>query len=117
MHALDLLLLTAALAGPVAGKPVLKKRSFTHHVRRSPQHSHPAVGGNAVFHSFRKYNFDMSGRKFVDTGVVRAAAGTGTAGTGSVANQPANGAAEYVSPVTIGGQTLVLDFDTGSSDL
>jgi aspergillopepsin I len=117
MHALDLLLLAAALAGPVAGKPVLKKRSFKHHVRRSHNHAHPAAGGNAVFHSFRKYNFDLGDKKFVDTGVVRAAAATGSASTGSVANQPANNAAEYVSPVTIGGQTLVLDFDTGSSDL
>jgi len=36
---------------------------------------------------------------------------------GTVAATPENGDVEYDAPVTIGGQTLNLDFDTGSSDL
>ncbi len=47
--------------------------------------------------------------------------GSGNASTtgdvGSVANTPTSGDVEYLAPVTIGGQTLNLDFDTGSSDL
>jgi hypothetical protein len=115
MYTLNLLL-AAALAAPLSAKPILQKRSFVHHVRRSHDHTHPAAGSNAVYHAFRKHGFDMTGMKQVSTGapVVRAAQ---QAGTGSVTNQPANGAAEYVSPVSVGGQTLVLDFDTGSSDL
>lgn len=45
---------------------------------------------------------------------VDAAAGSGV---GVVTNTPTSGDVEYLSPVSIGGQTLNLDFDTGSSDL
>lgn len=37
--------------------------------------------------------------------------------TGEVVATPADNGAEYLSPVTIGGQKLNLNFDTGSSDL
>lgn len=40
-----------------------------------------------------------------------------TNGTGVVTATPEQGDIEYLSPVTIGGQTLNLDFDSGSSDL
>lgn len=36
---------------------------------------------------------------------------------GTVSATSAQGGAEYVSPVKIGGQTIVMNFDTGSSDL
>lgn len=36
---------------------------------------------------------------------------------GTVSANPEQYDSEYLSPVTIGGQTLNLDFDTGSSDL
>lgn len=37
--------------------------------------------------------------------------------TGEVTATPADNGAEYLSPVTVGGQNLNLNFDTGSSDL
>lgn len=43
--------------------------------------------------------------------------GTTGNGVGIVQNQPTSGDTEYLSPVTIGGQTMVMDFDSGSSDL
>ncbi|KUI68913.1 hypothetical protein VM1G_04582 [Cytospora mali] len=40
-----------------------------------------------------------------------------TNGTGMVTATPEQGDVEYLSPVTIGGQTMNMDFDSGSSDL
>lgn len=40
-----------------------------------------------------------------------------TNGTGFVQATPEQGDVEYLSPVTIGGQTMNMDFDSGSSDL
>ncbi|KAG9930366.1 aspartic endopeptidase Pep1, partial [Aureobasidium melanogenum] len=48
--------------------------------------------------------------------VVRKAAASATA-SGSVANKPEPSDTMYLCPVTVGGKTLNLDFDTGSSDL
>lgn len=48
---------------------------------------------------------------------VTAAAANTTAGVGLVTATPEQGDVEYLSPVSIGGQTLNLDFDSGSSDL
>lgn len=47
------------------------------------------------------------------TGGVSAAAN----GTGIVTATPEQGDVEYLAPITIGGQTMVMDFDSGSSDL
>lgn len=46
-----------------------------------------------------------------------AATNATTPGTGLVAATPEQGDVEYLAPVTIGGQTINLDFDSGSSDL
>jgi hypothetical protein len=46
-----------------------------------------------------------------------ASASSSSSGVGVVVNNPTSGDTEYLSPVTIGGQTLVMDFDSGSSDL
>jgi len=45
------------------------------------------------------------------------AATNGTAGTGKVTATPEQGDTEFLSPVNIGGQTMNMDFDSGSSDL
>ena len=37
--------------------------------------------------------------------------------TGTVTNTPTQQDAEFLSPITVGGQTMMMDFDTGSSDL
>jgi hypothetical protein len=46
-----------------------------------------------------------------------AATSNGTAGSGVVAATPEQGDVEYLAPISIGGQTMNMDFDSGSSDL
>ncbi|KAI1005035.1 putative aspergillopepsin A-like aspartic endopeptidase [Podosphaera aphanis] len=43
--------------------------------------------------------------------------GGGGAATGKVTATPVNGDVEYLSPISIGGQMIDMDFDTGSADL
>jgi hypothetical protein len=118
MHSLESVLFIAAIfasaafSSPMPTKTI-QKRSFVHHVKRSINKSHPMSGSNAMYRAYRKYGFPLGDRKFANTTVSRAAGGM----NGQVSADPSNGAAEYVSQVTIGGQTMVLDFDTGSSDL
>jgi hypothetical protein len=42
---------------------------------------------------------------------------TASAGSGVVASTPEQGDVEYLAPISIGGQTMNMDFDSGSSDL
>lgn len=46
-----------------------------------------------------------------------AATSNSTAGSGVVAATPEQGDVEYLAPISIGGQTMNMDFDSGSSDL
>ena len=57
-----------------------------------------------------------SGGSTNSTAGAAASNSTGT-GTGTVAATPESGDVEYLAPVDIGGQTLNMDFDSGSSDL
>jgi hypothetical protein len=77
---------------------------------------------------FRKYNFKVKEDFMVKEGFISfskqamnataaAAAATGGNKTGTVAANPEDNAALFLSPVDVGGQTLNLDFDSGSSDL
>lgn len=50
-------------------------------------------------------------------GATIAAATNTTAGSGVVAATPEQGDVEYLAPINIGGQTMNMDFDSGSSDL
>lgn len=36
---------------------------------------------------------------------------------GSVSAKPEEADAEFLSPITVGGQQMMMDFDTGSSDM
>jgi aspergillopepsin I len=56
-------------------------------------------------------------KAFSKFGAVVPADVAAAAADGSVSATPEAYDQEYLSPVTIGGQTLNLDFDTGSSDL
>lgn len=102
------LFLVSLFVAVAFSSPTLKKRSFVHHVKRTIDRTHPASGPNAMLKAYAKFGFSTPSR---------AANATAAAGTGSVAASPEPNAAEYLSPVIIGGQTVTMDFDTGSSDL
>ena len=64
-------------------------------------------GPAAILSTYGKFNACAPGD------VIKAAA----ANDGTVSANPGQNDFEYLSPVTVGGQTLNLNFDTGSSDL
>ncbi|KAH7068829.1 aspartic peptidase domain-containing protein [Paraphoma chrysanthemicola] len=127
LFALTLLLAVAfAVPAPVRRRG-LQKRSFK--VPRQLNTAHPTGpnGMAAMRKVFRKYNFVVKEDFMAKEGFIgqtkqgktngTAAAAAGTNQTGSVAALPEQNAALFLSPVDVGGQTLNLDFDSGSSDL
>ncbi|PVI03538.1 acid protease [Periconia macrospinosa] len=116
------LLAAIVLAAPRPAR--VQKRSFR--VPRSLNRAHPRGlnGRDAMRKVLTKYS---SNGGFISNHKVsamleglRTAAANGTKsgnGTGTVAANPEQNAALFLSPVDIGGQTLNLDFDSGSSDL
>lgn len=92
-------LASVALAGPVPQT----KRGITVNQKIPKPYQAPAV---QLLKAFQKYHVAVPAD-------VQAAAD----GQGTVTATPENGDVEYLSPVEIGGQTLNLDFDTGSADL
>lgn len=68
------------------------------------------TGAQALAHAYAKHGVA------VPENIAAAAAAAGS-GSGSVTATPESGDTEYLCPVNIGGQTLNLDFDTGSADL
>lgn len=123
-------LLVALFAAIVFAAPAsvqkrgLQKRSFQ--VPRSLNRNHPRGlnGFDAVRKVAFKYNMKalkdgfigFSKNEIISGGGVNKAANA-TNGTGTVAANPEQNAALFLSPVDVGGQTLNLDFDSGSSDL
>lgn len=116
------LLAALALAAPSqVRRQGLAKRSFK--VPRQLNKAHPTGpdGAAAMRKVFRKYNFvvkeDFAGysRQAAKMNATTTAAGGNK--TGTVAANPEQNAALFLSPVDVGGQMLNLDFDSGSSDL
>lgn len=108
------LLITTALAAPVQH---LRKRSFK--IPRVQQHNYVPDGTFALRKAYRKFELGT-----LDTypGVhftPKVAAANGGNGTedGEVSASPTQNDAEFLSPVSVGGQMLVLNFDSGSSDM
>ena len=108
MRFLENLSAASAIIAFVSASPVDKraiKKDFTIHqsVPKSKIRSGPAAVA-ATFYKFGKR----------PPANVQAAAASND---GSVTTNPTQYDSEYLTPVTIGGQQLTLDFDTGSSDL
>ncbi len=100
------LLLTAVLGAPATVQHT--KRSFkVNLVRRS---NHVPDGPTALRRAYKKFHWE------VPQSLTQSRVQTG-AETGDASANPERGDTEYLSPVNIGGQSLMLNFDTGSSDM
>lgn len=103
----------ALLAGLAAATPLQKRgKTFTVSTRkRSVDKRDPNAGPDALIKAYRKYGFKLP--------AIKRQAANATAGGQSGAAQavPEPNQAEYLTNVNIGGQDVMLDFDTGSSDL
>jgi len=80
-----------------------------------------AVGGNTNAKANGKAKGTASGKAPKSTGTSGSgstnSSTSATAGTGVVAATPEQGDVEYLAPISIGGQVMNMDFDSGSSDL
>lgn len=125
-----LLITTVAFSAPTIAASKLKGRSFE--VPRVRRAGYAPNGPAALRKAYRKFNITAThlGLESLDfepitlsssnrdsrKGVLAAAANNGTE-NGTVAAVATSDDTEFLAAVTIGGQTLMMDFDTGSSDL
>lgn len=100
-------LASAALTTLAAAGPIKQNSKFTIHQEPNPQFNIKR-GPAAVAQALGKFGL-------VPPPAIQAAASRN--GSGSEPAIPTANDVEYLCPVTIGGQTLSLDFDTGSADL
>lgn len=96
-------ILAVVAASPVE-KPVIKKNFSVQQTTPKPTLKSGAAAVAATFYKYGKQ----------PPADVKAAA---TANDGSVTTSPTQYDSQYLTPITVGGQQLTLDFDTGSSDL
>ncbi|KAI9724079.1 MAG: hypothetical protein M1812_000798 [Candelaria pacifica] len=119
-------LLSVALAAPA--RQQLKGRSFkVERVRRS---NYIRSGPAALSKAYRKYGIESphvlassststnstNGDPSSSSAGISNGKASNSGSNGDVNATPEQGDAEFLSPVTIGNQTLMMDFDTGSSD-
>lgn len=112
MPSVALIAAFAGLTSLAAASPVeIEKRAGAFRVDQVQTGHSVRVGPAALQKVYQKYS------KAVPTKVSAAAAAAAAAASGSVQASPEQYDAEYLCPVSVGGTTLNLDFDTGSADL
>ncbi|KAL3417798.1 eukaryotic aspartyl protease [Phlyctema vagabunda] len=140
-------LVSLVLAAPAPGRQIQKRSFKVERVpnpnfRRHVNHVRaPGAGTRALVKAYRKYGValppglvdamgripaanvvsnvvDANGRSFQSKATAgNASAAANATGTGIVTATPEQGDVEYLSPIQVGGQTMNMDFDSGSSDL
>jgi hypothetical protein len=112
------LFVTVALSAPTQ----LTKRSFK--VSRIRQRDFIPDGTIAIRKAYNKFGLEGFGiipELDISTTLIPlselAASNSSASDNGQVSATSSQNDAEFLSPVTVGGQTLVMDFDTGSSDM
>lgn len=127
MHQLSLASLFAIiffLSITSAAPAELERRSFKVHQKRYDSAT-PRSGAAAMERAYRKFGFPVP-RALSENSLNRRRLCNGTIGgekalhksptVSTVAASPQEADAEFLSPISIGGQTFNLDFDTGSAD-
>lgn len=113
---LALLFITTAFSSPIRQK---QKRSFK--IPRIPQPNYKPNGKAAYKRALFKFGFgDISFQPNGEIATrIQAATNASVDATedGQTAATPSQNDAQFLSPVNVGGQTLVMNFDSGSSDL
>ena len=118
-------LLLGLLSSSTSASPVNKRDGDSTKVHRVAVGSPSVRNGTIAYnHIVAKYGWTLPVSTEGTVGEDRATAPVseklavaGGSGSGSVTATPKVHNSEYLCPVTIGGQTLNLQFDTGSSDL
>lgn len=123
------LLLSLSFDALAAPAPLLVRKSRSFQIERTKRSDYVAHGPTALRKAFRKFgitSIDFSNITLNDfepfdlkTSVVKTNQNTidEPDQTGAVSATSVQGDVEFVSPVTIGGQTITMDFDTGSADM
>ncbi|OKL64239.1 putative aspergillopepsin A-like aspartic endopeptidase [Talaromyces atroroseus] len=122
-----LLITTAVLSAP-ATLPAAKLKGRSFEVQRVRRAGYVPHGPAALRKAYRKFNITAThlGLEALDFEPIKltsnalgtqSAAAKNSTENGTVAAVATSGDTEFVAAVSIGGQTLMLDFDTGSSDL
>lgn len=115
-------------ASPTPYKPTRHPQTKSIRIPRIKRSGYIAHGPHALRKAYRKYgitpthfdNLDLADFKPLDGKLSLASGNQASAEpdqTGAVSATSVKNDVEFVSPVTIGGQNITLDFDTGSADL
>ncbi|KAL9002536.1 MAG: hypothetical protein Q9188_004534 [Gyalolechia gomerana] len=111
------ILLLLCLLSTVSAAPVkAEQKSFKVQRRRISRRSTPN-GAAALGKAYRKYGWEVPDAINKKVTTIQTLATDPNREEGTVKATPEEGDAAFLSPVRIGGQTLMLNFDTGSSDL
>lgn len=120
-------ILVAALLPLALSKPTPRKKtgSFKVHLARRAEAEYSLDGPTDLQRAYAKYGLPTTHEmddyhprpisKFPGHSKATASSG-GEDESGEVVNNPTNHDIQFLSPVTIGGQPFVMNFDTGSSD-
>jgi aspergillopepsin I len=111
---LQLVLAAATLVSLTEALPTTESHVGSFSVKQVKNPNFKRSGVDAFAHAFHKYGKEMP--SYLKEALASKSSKDGN--DGSVTATPSDQYdSEYLCPVSIGGQTLNLDFDTGSSDL
>ncbi|RVX74198.1 hypothetical protein B0A52_02030 [Exophiala mesophila] len=122
MARLDLFLLTFFCIAAVLATPIKQKQKRSFKIPQIPNPNYKPNGKRAYKRAL--FKFGLGDISFLPDGEVatrikastEAAVDDDSNSDGATTASPTQNDAQFLSPVTIGGQTLIMNFDSGSSD-